>query len=333
MFHRGAAWRGAAGNMAGRHVWKHAAFSRLHQTGKQVQMKSARWPGVFFLLVTATGWALNWPAMKILLREWPPLFSRGVAGVAASTLLAVIAVCAGEQMRVPRQLMPRMLLSACTNVFAWMGFSTLSMKWLSVSEGALLVYTMPIWAMLLAWPVLSRRPSVAGFIALLLGLAGVVVLLGGRGFAFDAGKLTGILFALLAAVLFALGTVIQTPVPVSPITLVAWQVGLGCVPMVVAGLLIEHPDFGALKADGWAVLVYMTVVPMGVCYLAWFATLRYLAPEIASIGMLLVPIMGIVAAALALGEPLGLQEIAAMALTLSGVALALRRKGEIKTAG
>ena len=43
--------------------------------------------------------------------------------------------------------------------------------------------------------------------------------------------------------------------------------------------------------------------------------------------------MGIVAAALALGEPLGLQEIAAMALTLSGVALALRRKGESKTAG
>lgn len=34
-----------------------------------------------------------------------------------------------------------------------------------------------------------------------------------------------------------LGTVItRTPLPVPPITLVAWQVGLGCVPMVVAGL-------------------------------------------------------------------------------------------------
>jgi drug/metabolite transporter (DMT)-like permease len=297
-------------------------------------MKPARWPGVFFLLVTATGWALNWPAMKILLREWPPLFSRGVAGVAASMLLAIIALCAGEQIRVPRQLMPRMLLAACTNVFAWMGFSTLSMKWLSVSEGALLVYTMPIWAMLLAWPVQARRPSVTGFMALLLGLAGVVVLLGGRGFAFDAGKLTGISFALLAAVLFALGTVItRTPTPVPPITLVAWQVGLGCVPMVIAGLLIEHPSFAALKTDGWAVLIYMTIVPMGVCYLAWFATLRYLPPEVASIGMLLVPIMGIVAAALALGEPLGLKETAAMALTLSGVALALRRKSERNNVG
>ncbi|HEY4298760.1 MAG TPA: DMT family transporter [Paraburkholderia sp.] len=290
-------------------------------------MKSTRWAGVFFLLVTATGWALNWPAMKILLREWPPLFARGVAGVVAALLLAIVALCSGERLWVPRQLLPRIALAASTNVFAWMGFSTLSMKWLSVSEGALLVYTMPIWAMLLAWPVLSRRPSAEGFVSLALGLAGVVVLLGGQGFSFDAGKLAGILFALLAAVLFALGTVLtRTPIPVPPITLVAWQVGLGCVPMAIAGLLIEQPNFTALNTAGWAVLIYMTVVPMGVCYLAWFATLRHLPPEVASIGMLLVPIMGIVAAALALGEPLGLREFAAMALTLSGVALALRRK-------
>jgi drug/metabolite transporter (DMT)-like permease len=145
--------------------------------------------------------------------------------------------------------------------------------------------------------------------------------------AFDAGKIAGIAFALLAAVLFALGTVIaRTPIPVPPISLVAWQVGLGCAPMIVAGLLIEHPELASLHADGWAVLIYMTLVPMGVCYLAWFATLRHLPPQIASIGMLLVPIMGIVAAALVLGEPLGWKEAVAMALTLSGVALALRRK-------
>ena len=42
----------------------------------------ARWHGFLFLAVTSIGWALNWPAIKILLREWPPLFSRGVAGFA-----------------------------------------------------------------------------------------------------------------------------------------------------------------------------------------------------------------------------------------------------------
>ncbi|KND61153.1 Permease of the drug/metabolite transporter (DMT) superfamily [Candidatus Burkholderia verschuerenii] len=269
----------------------------------------ARLTGFLLLLVTAIGWALNWPAMKILLREWPPLFSRGVAGVAAAILLGVIATSVGENIRVPREWMPRLLLASATNVFAWMGFSTLSMKWLSVSEGALLVYTMPIWSMLLAWPIAKRKPSTAGFGALALGLAGVVVLLSAHGFDFDSDKFAGIAFALSAAVLFALGTVItHTPMPIPPISLVAWQVGIGCMPMVLLGWFIEHPSFSALHADGWAVLIYMSLVPMAVCYLAWFATLRRLPADIASIGMLLVPIMGIVAAALSLGEPLGMRE-------------------------
>src|SRR5215471_8560553 len=67
----------------------------------------ARLTGFIYLLVTATGWALNWPAMKVLLREWPPLFSRGVAGMAAAVLLGVIATFAGENIRVPRALVPR----------------------------------------------------------------------------------------------------------------------------------------------------------------------------------------------------------------------------------
>ncbi|AQH04439.1 multidrug DMT transporter permease (plasmid) [Burkholderia sp. KK1] len=283
--------------------------------------------GFIYLLVTATGWALNWPAMKVLLREWPPLFSRGVAGIAAAVLLGLIAKLAGENPRVPAALVPRLVLASAINVFAWMGFSTLSMKWLSVGEGALLVYTMPIWAMLLAWPIAKRKPSIAGFCALALGLAGVVVLLSAHGLSFDGGKLAGVAFALSAAVLFALGTVIsRAPLPIAPISLVAWQVGIGCVPMTVLGLLIEHPVMSALRLDGWAVLVYMSLVPMAVCYLAWFATLRHLSADVASIGMLLVPIMGIVAAALALGEPLGAREAIAMALTLSGVALAMRQR-------
>ncbi len=156
----------------------------------------ARLTEFLFLLVTAIGWTLNWPAMKVLLREWLPLFSRGVA---AAVLLGVVAMFMGENLRVPRKYVPRLLLASATNVFAWMGFATLCIKWLSVSEGALLVYTMPIWAMLLAWPIAGRKPSAAGFCALALGLAGVVVLLSAHGLSFDSGKIAGIGFALAAA--------------------------------------------------------------------------------------------------------------------------------------
>jgi drug/metabolite transporter (DMT)-like permease len=108
-----------------------------------------------------------------------------------------------------------------------------------------------------------------------------------------------------------------------PLAAVAWQVGLGCLPMVVAGLVFERPDPRALTAVGWAAMAYMAVVPMGVCSLSWFAALMRLPPATASVATLLTPLVGVVAAALALGEPLGAREALALALTLGGVALAL----------
>ena len=72
-------------------------------------------------------------------------------------------------------------------------------------------------------------------------------------------------------------------------------------------------------------MLYMTAVPMGLCYLTWFAALRRLPPTTASLATLLTPVIGVVAAAFVLGEPLGSRELMALTLTLAGVALALRR--------
>jgi drug/metabolite transporter (DMT)-like permease len=282
----------------------------------------ARRIGLLCVVVTALGSGLNWPIIKLLLREWPPLFSRGMAGVAAALGLAALR---GERLRIPLGALPRLALAAGTNVFAWMGFSTLAMVW-SVAEGALLVYTMPIWATLLAWPMRGERPTLRALAALALGAAGIAVLLSGSGLALGPGKLPGILLALGAAVLFAAGTVTaQASLPLSPLALTAWQVGLGCLPMIAAGLLFEKPDVLALSPLGWASLIYMAAVPMGVCYLGWFAAVKRLDPTTASTGMLLVPVVGVLSAAPILGEPIGPRELAALVLTLAGVALAVRR--------
>jgi drug/metabolite transporter (DMT)-like permease len=282
--------------------------------------------GFLCLLVTAFGWALNWPLMKLLLQQWPPLFARGLAGTLAAVILAVLALSRGESMNVPRAAVPRLAFASFTNVFAWMGFGTMAMKYVTVGEGALIAYTMPIWAMLLVWPVLQMRPTSRDIAALVLGIAGVALLLGAGGFAFSSGKLIGIGLALSCAILFALGNVLnRAQLPMSPLVVVAWQVGLGCLVMLVLGIAFEHPDYSAVTPVGIACFVYMMLVPMGLCYLTWFETLRRLPPTAASTGMLLVPVIGVVSAALILGEPLGFREVAAMVLTLGGVTLALQK--------
>ena len=282
--------------------------------------------GFLCLGVTGVGWVLNWPLMKLLLQQWPPLFARGLAGVCACLILAMLALSRKERLTIPREAIPRLLFATLTNVFAWMGFGTVAMKYVSVGEGALLAYTMPIWAMLFAWPVLHTRPTIRDILGLVLGVAGVALLLSGNGFAFSADKLLGIGLALSCAILFALGNVLnRKPLPMPPLVVVAWQVGLGCAAMLVLGVLFERPDVTAITPLGLGCFVYMTLVPMGVCYVTWFETLRRLPPTSASTGMLIVPVIGVVSAAIILGEPLGLREWMAMALTLGGVTLALQR--------
>ncbi len=284
--------------------------------------------GLMFLVGTSLGWGLNWPAMKVLLEQLPPLFARGSSGMVAGLILTAIAVSRGESMRVPRSLIGRLLALSMTNVFAWMGFSTLSMQWLDAGQAAMLVYTMPIWATLLAWPLSGRRPGRRTAFGLLLSMAGLWTLLGTHQSPLVDGALFGIGFALAAALLFALGTVALQPLAeLAPVPNLAWQLCLGCFPMVLYGVFHEQPQLSAVNGTGWALMAYMTVVPMGLCYLSWFAALRRVPPAIASVVTLLTPVIGVLAAAATLGEPLGLREIGALVLTLSGVALVLRRSG------
>ncbi len=283
--------------------------------------------GRLYLLGTALGWGLNWTVLKFVLHDWPPLFARSTAGLVAALGLAIAAASRGESLWVPRDLFGRLGVAAAINVFAWMGFTALSLTWLNVAEGALIAYSMPIWATLLAWPLLGDRPGWRSITALALAAAGITVLMGGPHLSGGGGKLPGISFALAAAILFGWGTVrAHKPIPLPPTVLTAWQVGLGCLPMLLISLIWERPRVGALSLPGLLAMTYMAAGPMALCYLSWFAALRRLPTSVAATGMLLVPIVGTLSAALILGEPLGVRQLCAFALTLTGVGLALGRR-------
>lgn len=282
--------------------------------------------GLALLIVTACGWGLNWSVLKFVLVDWPPLFARGTAGLLGAGSLATLAWFRGERLAVPREARLPLALAAGINVFAWMGFTALSLNWLKVSEGALIAYSMPIWAMLIAWPLHGERPNRRSLIALALGVAGIAVLMGGPDLA--ARKLPGALFGLSAAILFALGTVMaRKPVAMPFAAMTAWQVALGCLPMVVLSLLLEQPHVLALSGRSALGLAYMAAVPMALCYLTWFGALKRLPTAAAATGMLAVPVVGTLSAVPLLGDAVGPREILAIAITLGGVALALRRAG------
>ena len=282
--------------------------------------------GLMFLAITSLGWGFNWPVTKYLLSELPPLTLRGCSGVVGAALLATLALLRRQDLRVPRALWPRLVLAAFLNVACWMVLMGLALLWLPASEAALIAYTMPVWASILAWPLLGERPNPLRVISLLTAFAGVSVIMGGNGLAASLEKLPGILMALGGAIGFAVGTVLAKKLPLNmpPLSAAAWQVGIGCFPVAVVGLLVEHADAAAISQLGWTLLVYSTVIQFCVAYVSWFAALARLPASVAAIGTMAVPVIGVVASAVALHEPLGTVQIIALGLTLAGVALATR---------
>jgi len=260
------------------------------------------------------------------LTECPPLSARGVSGLVAGLVLFGIALACGETLVVPRHLRGRLAAAALLNVSAWMGFTTASLLWLPSGQAVTLAYTMPVWAALLAWPILGDRPTPRQIAAIVLGICGVVTLVGGAGLNLDAPRRPGIALALSAAGLFAFGTVLskRMPIPLPRLVLTAWQVGIGCIPLLLGGLVFEAADFGALPLIGWAALAYTALVSMGMCYVLWFAAVKRLKPSSAAVGTLLTPVIGVAASSLALGDPLTTGQAVSLALVAGGIILAIK---------
>ena len=282
--------------------------------------------GFACVVFTAFGWGLNWPATKFLLTACPPLSARGVSGVAASLVLFGVALSRRETLAVPRDLWGRLTAAALLNVSAWMGLTTASLLWLPAGQAVTLAYTMPVWAALLAWPMLGDRPTAWQIAAIVLGFCGVVSLIGSAGLNLDVARRPGIVLALSAAGLFAFGTVLskQKPLPLPRVTLTAWQVGIGCIPLLLGGYLFEDAHFDALPMIGWVALAYTALVSMGLCYLLWFAAVRRLRPSSAAVGTLLTPVIGVAASSLTLGDPLTIGEVLSLALVVAGIMFAIK---------
>jgi drug/metabolite transporter (DMT)-like permease len=296
------------------------------QAATRAPEQGSRTAGYLLVLVTSIGWGLNWPVTKRLLSELPPLSVRGLSGVAGAILLAILAVAFKQSLRVPRAQWPRLVLLSILNVTSWMALMGLALVYLPASEAAVIAFTMPVWASALAWPILGERISLLRVVAMTMALGGLVALMAGDGVSADLAKLPGILLALSGALAFAFGTVFakRWPLSLPPLTSAVWQIAIGCFPVALAGLIIETPHFSALSPLGWSLFGYSVVVQFCIAYACWFAALQRLPASVAAISTLLVPVIGVLASAATLGEPLGLRQIAALVLTIAGVVLASR---------
>ncbi len=289
----------------------------------------SRAEGLCLVLFTACSWGASWPQTKFLLSELPPFTMRTFCGACGTLFALAVAIARREHLIPPRLQWGRLLLFSMLNYGVFIILSTETQVYLPASEAVVITYTLPIWASLLAWPLLGERPGWKQFVALLLAVGGVALLVG-IGFDNAQGgisweKLPGVAMGLTAALLFGFGTVIakRTPLALPPATNVAWQAGIGTVTLSALAVF-ETADWSRVTPAGWACVTYVATIPMTIAYLAWFRALRFVPASLAATTVLVSPMVGVLGSTLVLGETLGTRQIVALGMTLAGVALAAR---------
>jgi drug/metabolite transporter (DMT)-like permease len=282
--------------------------------------------GFLFLAVTAGSASFNWPVMKYLLSEWPPMATRGLCGTCGALLLTIIAIGMKQTLAVPRAIWPRLYLAALLNITLWVVLMGFAMLWLSASEAVIIAYLMPVITTFLAWPLLGERITLVRIIALFIAFASIAALMAGNGIDASWAKLPGLVMALITAIAYALGTILlkKWPLGLPPVSSAAWQLGLGCFPALVWGLIYDRPDPAALSAVGWTFIVYNIVIQQCAGYVCWLAALHRLPASVAAITTMVVPVGGVLVSAAWLHEPLGPYQIAALICVVGSVALAVR---------
>lgn len=281
--------------------------------------------GLLMLAGITLFWGMNWPAMKIILGEVPVWSFRTICLIGGGCGLLLIARLSGLPLSVPRREFGPLLLCALFNVVGWHLFSGYGISLMPAGRASIIAFTMPVWAALLAYPLLGERLTAAKLGGLALGLAGLGVLIGPDMEHLGRAPL-GALFMLGAASSWALGTVLvkyfDWSLPTS--VMIAWMLLFSALPVAAGAVLLgERFSPAALSTPVWLALAYVLALPMLFCPWAYFKLVRLFPAHLVAIGTLAIPVVGVFSSAFFLGEVVGLRELVALALVCGALALVL----------
>jgi drug/metabolite transporter (DMT)-like permease len=276
------------------------------------------------LVVLSLTWGVTWPAMRIALSEIPPFSMRMISlGLGALFLIALV-VAQRRAFGLARPLdWLHVVISALLNIVGFTMLSAFALLMAATSRVTILSYTMPIWAALFAWFALGERLTRARLVALALCAAGMVVLIWPLA---QHGIPTGLVLALAVGISWAAGTVYLkwAQIKGDPVAVAAWQLIIGFAMIVVGVFVVEgRPHLAQAHAGAWLGTIFTGIAGSGFAYYLWFKIIGRLPAMTASLGLLSVPVVGVVSTALILGEFPTLPDVVGFALIFAAAACVL----------
>jgi drug/metabolite transporter (DMT)-like permease len=275
------------------------------------------------VLLLAFAWGLNWIGAAIALREVSPWSLRFAGSAIGCFVLFSAALLTRRELRIPRGERIHVLIAGFLNVTAFQLFSAFAQTSGATFRAIIITYSMPIWTTVLSRVVQGEKLTPIRTIAFLLCILGIGILVWPL---FADGFPPSVFLALGSALSWAFATVYMKWVKakVTPLANAAWQLLFGWLFLAVAAFVVEGvPHLWPLHTETILAVLFVGIFGVGLAHFLWWAIIGKLPAITASIGSLLVPVVGVAASALILGERPGLTDIIGFASIFAAAACVL----------
>lgn len=281
-------------------------------------VRSRRAAYVALALLTLV-WGLNWAVMKAALMHAHPLvFNVHRTWLAIVTLFVVLAARGGRMLP---QSWRAVIITGFFQTTINFGATTMAVAGGTAGRASVLVFTMPFWTLLLAWPVLRERVRPLQGAAIGFAFAGLLLVV--QPWAWQ-GDISPKLWAALSGFGWAAGTVamkyFQRDRDLDMLSFIAWQMLVGVLPLTLLPWAFGVPPTQWSVAQA-VLLVIVGVVATAGGFLLWMEILRWLPAGMASLNMFAIPVIALVSSMLIFGERLAANEWIGIALIGTGLAL------------
>lgn len=275
-------------------------------------------------------WGGIYPGAKLGLRDIPPLsFTAGRLILATTILLATSwRAGAGDSVRIDRHLWRPMLFAGLAQA-AFQGLLVAGLDRTTAGNSAILQATAPLLTAL--WLVITvgeDRLIRRQWIGLLVGLAGVALVVGGGGLSLSSRYLSGNLLELAAAAAWVWYSLAVGPVVRAVGTLRATGLSMALATLFVLPFAfseMRHVAWGQVSVVAWLGLIYGATAGMVVAMSLWGRSIHRLGPRQTMLYTYIEPCSAVVVAALVLGETMSLNQGIGAALAFVGIGLASAR--------
>jgi len=271
-------------------------------------------------------WGLNFLFVRVGLGSSPPLWLAALRAVLGTVgIVAGLLAWRPDVAMTPRERIDALLIGIPnTGLFFGLWFSAASQ--VPPGQTAVVIYTFPLWVVVLSFLLLSERPRVLVWPSVLVGFLGVVLIEQPWSGAGGHVPPVAVVELLAAAACWALGTVLLKWRIRGPAlrTASAYQLLSGAVVLLLGAVLFEpHPAI-TVSTSFVLSLLWLGLVGTAFAYAAWFALLERFPATTISTWAFLTPVVALVASAVIFGERLDAVQLLGVAAVLGSVVAVAR---------